>query len=112
MVVLKGEGMIDLEDLPFHIMPNDVASEQLMADMLLVGGHEEELDEREAVPEGLAIDIPVEGLNLKAVVEAYETMLIIKALDKTGWVKNQAAVLLGLNRTTLVEKMKKKGINR
>jgi DNA-binding NtrC family response regulator len=28
-------------------------------------------------------------------------------LEKTGWVKNKAAILLNLNRTTLVEKLKK-----
>ena len=33
---------------------------------------------------------------------------IEKALEKSGGVKNRAAQLLGLNRTTLVEKLKKK----
>jgi DNA-binding NtrC family response regulator len=37
--------------------------------------------------------------------------LILKALEKTRWNKNKAAQLLRMNRTTLVEKIKKRGIN-
>jgi DNA-binding NtrC family response regulator len=43
-------------------------------------------------------------------VDAFENSLILKALEKTGWNRNQAAALLRLNRTTLVEKIKKKGL--
>ena len=34
----------------------------------------------------------------------------MQALERTGGNKNQAAQLLGLNRTTLIEKIKKKGL--
>jgi DNA-binding NtrC family response regulator len=51
--------------------------------------------------------IPEEGINLKKRVEGFEKGLLLEALEKTGWVKNKAANLLGLNRTTLVEKLKK-----
>ena len=51
--------------------------------------------------------LPAGGLNLKKTVEEFEKGLILEALAKTNWVKNKAAVLLGLNRTTLVEKLKK-----
>lgn len=54
--------------------------------------------------------IPDTGISLKNVVEEFENTLICKALDKTGWNKNQAASLLKLNRTTLVEKIKKKNL--
>lgn len=52
--------------------------------------------------------IPDSGISLKNVVEEVENSLIRKALDKTNWNKNKAAHLLRLNRTTLVEKIKKK----
>ena len=39
--------------------------------------------------------------------ELTEKEILLKALKKTGWVKNQAAMLLRINRTTLVEKLKK-----
>ncbi|VAX25269.1 Response regulator of zinc sigma-54-dependent two-component system [hydrothermal vent metagenome] len=58
----------------------------------------------------LITTLPPEGINLKAVVDRYETALIMSALERCGWVKNKAAILLGLNRTTLVEKLKKKKI--
>ncbi|MGN7610705.1 sigma-54 interaction domain-containing protein [Magnetococcales bacterium HHB-1] len=45
-------------------------------------------------------------------VELFENQLILTALNHTGWNKNKAAKLLNLNRTTLVEKIKKKGLER
>jgi DNA-binding NtrC family response regulator len=54
--------------------------------------------------------IPSSGMDFNRVVDQIETNLIIEALQKTQWNKNQAAKLLNLNRTTLVEKMKKKNI--
>jgi DNA-binding NtrC family response regulator len=54
--------------------------------------------------------IPDGGLSLNHAVNEYEKQLIINALEKAGWVKNRAAKLLKMNRTTLVEKIKKQGI--
>lgn len=56
--------------------------------------------------------LPAGGINLKEAVDQFETTLIMAALERCGWVKNKAAKLLGLNRTTLVEKLKKKKIFR
>jgi len=53
-------------------------------------------------------ELPSAGLDLRAAVEAFENDLIRQALTRTGWNKNQAARLLGLNRTTLVEMLKRK----
>ena len=52
--------------------------------------------------------LPDSGIDLRAAVEGFENGLIRQALDKTGWNKNRAAMLLGLNRTTLVEMLKRK----
>lgn len=46
-----------------------------------------------------------EGFN--DAVDNFQRHLIINALKKTGWVKAKAAELLKINRTTLVEKIKK-----
>ena len=55
--------------------------------------------------------LPEAGIDLRAVVETYENDLIIpQALERTGRNKNRAAQLLGLNRTTLVEMLKRKGL--
>lgn len=55
-------------------------------------------------------DIPEEGIDLNSIVDSMERDLIVKALERTGGVRSRAAALLGLNRTTLIEKMKKMGI--
>ena len=58
------------------------------------------------------VGITDEGIDLKKMVEDFEKELIVEALDRTDWVKNKAAGLLGLNRTTLVEKIKKLQLTR
>ena len=59
---------------------------------------------------GLSVDLPEEGLDLREVLNEFEERLIRQALDRTGWNKNRAAALLSMNRTTLVEKLKKRGM--
>ena len=51
--------------------------------------------------------IPDEGIDLSSVVSQVERDLLIQTLDKTGGNKMQAAKLLNLKRTTLVEKVKR-----
>jgi transcriptional regulator with PAS, ATPase and Fis domain len=58
------------------------------------------------------VTLPDAGIDLRAAVESFENDLIRQALDRTGWNKNRAAVLLKLNRTTLVEMLKRKRIHR
>jgi DNA-binding NtrC family response regulator len=60
----------------------------------------------------MVVRLPENGLSLNTAVSDFEKMLIVEALNRTGWIKNKAAQLLGLNRTTLVEKIKKKKIRR
>ena len=55
-------------------------------------------------------EFPAEGADLNAAVQALERHLILQALEKSNWVKSRAARLLHLNRTTLLEKMKKQNI--
>ncbi len=55
--------------------------------------------------------LPEEGIDLRETLESLENELILQALERTSWNKNQAANLLQLNRTTLVEKLKKKGLS-
>ena len=47
------------------------------------------------------------GIGFNQAVDQYQKSLILHALDETGWVKARAADLLKMNRTTLVEKIKK-----
>lgn len=54
--------------------------------------------------------LPEEGLSLPDLIKDLEIDLIGQALDRANGVKSKAAKLLGLKRTTLIEKMKKLGI--
>jgi nitrogen regulation protein NR(I) len=56
------------------------------------------------------IEFGESGINLNEIVSTMERNLIVKALERTAGVRSKAAQLLGLNRTTLLEKLKKMGI--
>ncbi len=58
--------------------------------------------------EAVEVMIPKDGIVFDQAVEEYEKKLILEALNETNWVKTKAAKLLNINRTTLIEKMKKK----
>ena len=49
------------------------------------------------------------GMNLKDFLDTVESRLIDEALGRADGVKNQAAEFLGIKRTTLIEKLKKRG---
>ena len=83
MVILKGEGTIEQEDLPEKLLGAEWS---------------------DSVP---SMDIPDSGISFNTAVSEFERELILRALKKTNWIKNRAAKLLQLKRTTLVEKTKK-----
>jgi DNA-binding NtrC family response regulator len=84
MVVLRGKGRIELDDLPPSLRRGNASAEFGLP----------------AVGPG--------GIAFNEVVDRVETHMILQALEQTQWNKNRAAQLLGLNRTTLLEKIKKK----
>ncbi|WP_370305754.1 sigma-54 dependent transcriptional regulator [Sinimarinibacterium flocculans] len=83
---------------------------------------DEPLDEDEALPVSPALgddgipgdiaELPPEGMNLKDHIEHIELTLIRQALEQAGGVVAHAAKLLSTRRTTLVEKLRKYGLNR
>ncbi len=87
LAILKGHGQIEINDLPVKYRTTASAS-----------------------IDPVQFDIPDNGLDFNTTVDQFENNLILRALEKTGWNRNQAALLLRLNRTTLVEKIKKKGL--
>jgi DNA-binding NtrC family response regulator len=83
LVILKRDGTITPDDLPDKMLRRDPYT---------------------PLP---SVVFPSEGVDFNRLVEAFEDDLIRRALKAAGGVKNRAAQLLRLNRTTLVEKMKK-----
>jgi DNA-binding NtrC family response regulator len=55
------------------------------------------------------VSLPEEGIDLDAFITGIERELIQRSLERTGGNKGQAAKLLNLKRTTLVEKLKRIG---
>jgi len=108
LVVLRGEGEVQPSDLPPVIralLPGAIA---MPAAATPPNGNA-------PVPfAALAqrpTSLPPDGLDLQAVLADLEDRLISEALERTGGNRNQAARYLGLNRTTLVEKLRKKARN-
>jgi DNA-binding NtrC family response regulator len=54
-----------------------------------------------------SVSLPEDGIDLDALVANIERDLIERSLERTGGNKGQAAKLLNLKRTTLVEKLKR-----
>lgn len=63
-------------------------------------------------PPAQSLSVPENGIDLRATLEQLEDELLLQALDRAGWNKQRAARLLGLNRTTLVEMLKRKRLRR
>ena len=57
-----------------------------------------------------AVEFPPDGIDFNSSVANYERELIVDALGKANGVKKKAAEYLRLNRTTLIEKMKRMDI--
>jgi len=60
--------------------------------------------------EGGHMDLPLAGVDLRTLLAQLEDRLIGQALARTGGNKNRAAELLGMNRTTLVEKLRRRNV--
>jgi len=54
-----------------------------------------------------SMTIPDEGINFVSVISQLERDLIVRCLEKTGGNKRQAARLLQLSRTTLIDKLRR-----
>jgi len=55
-------------------------------------------------------DLSERAMGLKEFLDTMEEKLLVEALERAGGVKNQAAELLGIKRTTLIEKLKKRNM--
>ncbi len=87
LVIINQRGIIEADNLPSKIRAKDAGMDV-------------------QVPS----EIPVDGIAFNDEIDKLERKMIVMALKKTNGNRNQAAKLLNLNRTTLVEKIKKKKI--
>jgi DNA-binding NtrC family response regulator len=72
-----------------------------------VGDLPTEVQQAQETAAASAVTLPEDGMDLAAFVANIERELIQRSLERTGGNKGQAARLLNLKRTTLVEKLKR-----
>ena len=89
LVILQRGAEVELGHLPLTVVQNVQETDQ---DSLFFGNP----------------TLPKDGINLRGVLLQFEESMIKQALQATNGNKNQAAKILGLNRTTLVEKLRKR----
>ncbi|WP_438864933.1 sigma-54 dependent transcriptional regulator [Neptunicella sp.] len=73
---------------------------------------DDEEDDDSSLNGSLNGQLPPEGVNLKEYISELEISLIKQALEQQEWVVARSAELLGMRRTTLVEKMRKYDLSR
>ncbi|MDD2366219.1 MAG: sigma-54 dependent transcriptional regulator [Desulfuromonadaceae bacterium] len=77
------------------------------ADIITIDDVPSKIRDHKLTVKRTAINMSREGLDLVETVSEIERTLISQALQSAGGVKAKAAALLGINRTTLVEKIKR-----
>ncbi|KJZ02082.1 sigma-54 dependent transcriptional regulator [Pseudoalteromonas piscicida] len=126
MVIMFPDKVVDVTDLPQKYRYIEVeAFEPEYPEELLEKDAFNELfsdgfsdDEEDMVAEDFAPQasnvglLPDEGIELKEYLAELEIDLITQALERYDYVVARAAEILGVRRTTLVEKMKKYNLNR
>jgi transcriptional regulator with GAF, ATPase, and Fis domain len=94
LVILKGSGVIVPDDLPEKFLSGKLPSQSPVLNTSMI------LDD----------ELPEDGICLNSAVEAFENNYIMQALARSGGNKKEAALLLNLKRTTLIEKLKKRNL--
>lgn len=90
LVVLNEDGVIRARDLPDYML--DFSPRQQESSLFS------------------SLSLPGDGIDLDALVQEMENRLILQALSRVHGNKTMAADLLRLNRTTLVERMRRRGL--
>ncbi|WP_087021533.1 sigma-54 dependent transcriptional regulator [Thaumasiovibrio subtropicus] len=117
MSIICPDGLIDINQLPAKYRYGDVpdfepepygntemAEREALSDMF-ADSFDDEFDDFSGA--GSLSELPPEGVNLKELLAELEVDMITQALEAQDWVVARAADMLGMRRTTLVEKMRK-----
>lgn len=121
---IKGVNPDALRSLEAHEWPGNIRELENLMERLIVLKEEGSLITPKDLPEKIrqsknAANPPSqaafssdssEGVDFNEAVDNYERELIVSALQRVNGIKKKAAEYLNLNRTTLIEKMKRKGL--
>lgn len=116
--ITHGGRVVDVSDLPGKyrdenaepykpVYPNEMHERDALNAMF---AEDEAVLDDVLYPEGsnfVPATLPKDGVDLRALLGDLEVDLIRQALEQQEWVVARAAELLGMRRTTLVEKMRK-----
>ena len=103
LAILHPYSVVEAKDLPEKFQLDEEIDPELLGDVLIGAPvTSDDLDPR--LPQG--------GLNLKQHLSSLEVNYIRQALEESGGVVAHAAKRLGMRRTTLVEKLRKYGLQR
>jgi sigma-54 specific flagellar transcriptional regulator A len=123
MIIMFAEQVVNVSELPAkyrHIdieeyqpeYPDELQERDAINELFSGFDYEENEDDNtsfdDTVETSTMVDtLPNDGLNLKEYLADLEVSMIKQALEKNDWVVARSAELLGMRRTTLVEKMRK-----
>ncbi len=109
LVIMFPDGIVDKDDLPekYRIDGDDEPNTIPMPEVACAEGTPEHTGDGKA-----RASLPSGGVDLKEYLAELEQDLIQQALEAADGVVAQAAILLNMRRTTLVEKMRKYGLQR
>ena len=110
MAIMNGDAPVGAADLPARLRQGRAAQDSLDSagetDLPLPPPTDS------TALDGAAARLPAAGINLKDYLEGLERSYICQALTEANDVVAHAAELLNMRRTTLVEKMRKYGLQR
>jgi two-component system response regulator AtoC len=105
---------MEMYDWPGNVRELENAVERLVAlteaDSVNIADLPENIGRQHGSMLSFGFELNEKGLDLAATVIEIETKIISRALSRSANVKARAAALLKMNRTTLVEKMKRLGM--
>jgi len=118
LVVFCGDGEVELKDLPSKIFERvELAQSRPGAQgkfgfathtLAQIDAGQLQLSGGQSFPRFV---LPDDGIDLREIINAFENDILSQALSRTRGNKNKASELLKMNRTTLVEKLKKKNLS-
>lgn len=106
LIILYPKKLVKWSDLPDKFRPN----QDWIAEQQEISASPQTTSINVSVPD--IVYLPPQGIDLKDYLFELERMLLNQALEQSGWVVARSAKLLKLQRTTLVEKMRKFGLSR
>ena len=104
--ILYPYGVVSVGDLPEKYRMDGILTKELAASTELLSVPTQE------IPVPNSSRLPRKGMDLKEHIRNLEIKLIQQALEETGGVVARAATRLKMRRTTLVEKLRKYGMQR